>query len=290
MRRLSALLSTALLLAAGAATGASGARAGDPADAPDAAVPAARGVLIRDVEIAVPGQRPVRAYVVRPAGPARPGSLAGVLHLHWYAPGAANQDRTEFLAEATALAGRGAVAVLPQLTFPWTADPVGDARDRVSVAAQVDAVRRAYARLLAEPGVDRDRTAVAGHDYGAMYALALTAREPGLRAAVLVAPDATWANWFDTYWLDLPEGEKAGYRAVFAGLDPVELVGRLDDGAYLQFAGADRFVGPATRAAFAAAAPEARVSLYEGAWHDLGGADTRDDRAAWLAGRLALAG
>ena len=75
---------------------------------------------------------------------------------------------------------------------------------------------------------------------------------------------------------------------MFAGLDPVDVVGPLGAGAYFQFAGDDRFVGPATRAAFTAAAPAARVSLYERAEHDLGGADTRDDRIAWLAGRLAL--
>jgi hypothetical protein len=81
---------------------------------------------------------------------------------------------------------------------------------------------------------------------------------------------------------------EAGYRAVFAGLDPVDLVGPLGAGAYLQFAGDDRYVGPATRAAFAAAAPAARVSLYEGAEQGLSGADARADRVTWLAGRLAL--
>ncbi|GGR94602.1 hypothetical protein GCM10010169_43970 [Micromonospora fulviviridis] len=283
MRRLPVLVSVAPLLVAGAVAGAGGAHAEAPAD-PDRAA----ATVVRDIEIPVAGQPAVRAWLVRPqrAG----GGLAGVLDLHWFEPGRANQDRSEFLAEATALAGRGVVSVLPQLTFPWAGDPVGDARDRATVTAQLDAVQAAYRRLLAEPGVDRKRTAVVGHDYGAMYAVDLTAREPGLRTAVLLAPDATWANWFDLYWLQLPAGERAAYRAVFAGLDPVDLVGRLGAGAYLQFAGADRFVGTETRAAFAAAAPQAKVSLYPDEEHDLGAARTRDDRLAWLAGRLGLGG
>ncbi|MEU9825538.1 alpha/beta hydrolase family protein [Micromonospora chersina] len=281
MRRLPVLVSVAALLVAGAAAGAGGAHAEAPAEPHHAAA-----TVVRDIEIPVAGQPAVRAWLVRPQRSG--GGLAGVLDLHWFEPGRANQDRSEFLAEATALAGRGVVSVLPQLTFPWAGDPVGDARDRAAVTAQLDAVRAAYRRLLAEPGVDRKRTAVVGHDYGAMYAVDLTAREPGLRTAVLLAPDATWANWFDRYWLQLPAGERAAYRAVFAGLDPVDLVGRLGAGAYLQFAGADRFVGAETRAAFAAAAPEAKVSVYPDEEHDLGAARTRDDRLAWLAGRLGL--
>ncbi|MCI4065809.1 hypothetical protein MRQ36_25950 [Micromonospora sp. R77] len=283
MRRLPVLLSTAVLLLVGTVAGVA------RADAPtDAARPPADTVLIRDIEIPVPGQPAVRAYLVRPvrSGP----HLAGVLGLHWFEPGRSSQDRTEFLAEATALAARGVVSVLPQLTFPWAADPVGDARDRAAVTAQLDAVQAAYRRLLGEPGVDRARTAVVGHDYGAMYAADLTAREPGLRTAVLLAPDATWANWFDRYWLQLPPGQAAAYRAVFAGLDPVDQVQRLGAGAYLQFAAEDRFVGPETRAAFGTAAPAARVALYPHEEHDLGGARVRDERVAWLAVRLGLAG
>ncbi|MEU4480462.1 hypothetical protein AB0F68_20765 [Micromonospora sp. NPDC023966] len=288
MRRLPVLVSVAALLVAGAVAGAGGAHAEAPAEPAPAAADHVPATVVRDIEIPVAGQPAVRAWLVRPQ---RSGAgLAGVLDLHWFEPGRASQDRGDFLAEATVLAGRGVVSVLPQLTFPWAGDPVGDARDRAAVTAQLDAVQAAYRRLLAEPGVDRNRTAVVGHDYGAMYAVDLTARDPGLRTAVLLAPDATWANWFDLYWLRLPAGERAAYRAVFAGLDPVDLVGRLGAGAYLQFAGADRFVGAETRAAFAAAAPQAKVSLYPQEEHDLGAARTRDDRLAWLAGRLGLRG
>jgi pimeloyl-ACP methyl ester carboxylesterase len=102
-----------------------------------------------------------------------------------------------------------------------------------------------------------------------------------------MAGDATWANWFDTFWLGLPDDQKPAYRALFAGLDPIDNVSRLGADLYFQWAGRDRFVPAETRAAFAAANPAAKVSLYDGAEHFL---DQRavDDRAAWLGDRLRL--
>src|SRR5690348_12789774 len=97
--------------------GATAATANDP-DA-HATRPVAGPVVVQDVEIAVPGQQPTRAYLVRPDHPARDRSLAGILYLHWLEPPDVTQNRTEFLDEAIQAAQRGAVALLPDLTFPW---------------------------------------------------------------------------------------------------------------------------------------------------------------------------
>ena len=243
-------------------------------------------VTVEDVRIPVAGQAPVSAYLVRPEHGGR--SLAGVLYLHWFEPPASTQNRTEFLAEAVDLAAQGVVAVLPQLTFPWQGDPVGDARDRTAVLDQYKAVAKAYDFLVAQPGVDRHRTAVVGHDYGAMYGAMVAQRTPTLRTAVLMAPDATWANWFDTYWLGLPDDQKPAYRALFAGLDPVANVSRLGSALYLQFGGRDQFVPAETRAAFAAANPDAKVSFSATADHFLQ-QPAKDDRLTWLTTTLHLA-
>jgi len=250
---------------------------------------AAPAVVVQDVTITGPGQAPIQAYVVRPqTGGYRPRSMAGVLYLHWFEVGHTTQDRGEFLAEAVTLAGRGVVAMLPQLTFPWAGDPVGDARDRASVAAQYAAVRRAYHSLVAQPGVDQDRTAVVGHDYGGMYAALLAQAEPRLRAGAFLAVDATWANWFGTFWLGLSEDAWPAYRALFAGLDPVENCGRLGTHAFLQWGDQDRFVPEATRDRFAAACPAARSTVYTRAGHSLT-QQAKDERMAWLSGELGLA-
>ncbi len=242
-------------------------------------------MLVTDIEIPVAGQPPIVAYLVRPERPAHRHSLAGALYLHWFEPPAATQNRTEFLAEAIDLARRGAVAILPQLSFPWLADPTGTPTDRTLVERQLAAVVSAYNRLEDMPEVHPHRTAVVGHDYGAMYGALLAQRDPRVRAGVFMAGDATWANWFDTYWLDgSAEGE---YAAAFAGLDPIGNVGRLGSRLYFQWAGHDRFVPPQVRAAFADANPHARVSLYDSAGHALD-QPAKTDRTAFVRAELGL--
>src|ERR1700729_2163083 len=76
-------------------------------------------VTVQSVQVPVPGQRPVLAYLVRSSGTLKPGSHAGILFLHWL--GQIHSDRSEFLAEATELASQGAVSLLPQGIFPWEA-------------------------------------------------------------------------------------------------------------------------------------------------------------------------
>jgi len=244
-------------------------------------------VIVEDIEIAVPGQEPVAAYLVRPRHPAAPRSRPGVLYLHWFEPGQSTQNRGEYLTEAVELAGRGGVAVLPQLRFPWEADPVGDSRDRDAITAQLAAVRRAYETLLAQSTVNAARTAVVGHDYGGMYGAILAQTDARVRASVLMAVDATWANWFDTFWLGLPDDQKAAYRAVFAGLDPIDNVTRLGAHVFFQWGDRDPFITPDVRDAFAAKIPAARATLYTRADHFLT-QTAKDDRVAWLNAELGL--
>lgn len=244
-------------------------------------------VVVQDIEIPVAGQAPVVAYLVRPAHPAHRHSLAGALYLHWFEPPGSTQNRTEFLAEAVDLARAGGIAILPQLTFPWAGDPIGTDADRTQITRQLAAVRSAYNRLAAMPEVDPGRTAVVGHDYGAMYGALLAQSDPRVHAGVFMAGDATWANWFDTYWLDLPGDQKAAYRAVFAGLDPVQNVSRLGSHLYFQWAGRDQFVPAEVRAAFSAANPQAKVTLYDRPEHFLD-QPAKTDRQAFLSAQLGV--
>jgi dienelactone hydrolase len=100
-----------------------------------------------------------------------------------------------------------------------------------------------------------------------------------------MAGDATWANWFETYFVDVPD--HAAYEALFAGLDPVDNVNRIGPHLYLQWAGQDPFIPQAVRDRFAAADPAAKVSLYPNARHSLD-QHAKDDRIGWLDGQLGL--
>lgn len=270
MRRIRRLSVAALVIAPLLVTGAAAQAHESPA-----------ATRVADITIQVPKQQPLRAYLVLP-GKTRPHRASAVLFLHWFAPPAKDSDRTEFLAEAVRLADQGVVSLLPQLSFPWAADPVGDRRDVAAIEAQLVAVQQAFDALSRRPEVDRNRVAVVGHDYGAMYGLDLAARNPRVAAVVSMAADATWSNWFNKYWLGL-EGEAAtAYARLFGKLDPV--VAARTAGTrplYLQWSSNDIFVPAEVRAAFSVAAPSAKVSVYDRVEHELGIA-ALTDRDAWL--------
>src|SRR5215471_8768692 len=124
-------------------------------------------VSVQTVVIPVPGQQPVSAYLVQPAGTLAPSSQAGILFLHWL--GQIHSDRSEFLAEAVELAGHGAVSLLPQGIFPWIAAPHGTRKDVTAIRRQLAALQASLNYLTSRSYVDKSRVAIAGHDYGAMY-------------------------------------------------------------------------------------------------------------------------
>ena len=212
----------------------------------------------------VPLEEQPPALLVRPEDEP-PATRPGVLLLHWL--GHHRNDRTHLLPEAVRLAQRGAVCLLPQGVFPWLEPPRGDASDAQAVAAQARRTRRAYDALVAHPLVDAERVAVAAHDYGGMFALAL--RDVDLRGLVVAAPDATWDHWFLKYW---PTGSEAdpGYAGQFAEWDPLEGARHHQDHLLLQWAEKDEYVEPEVRELFAAAAPRARSTLHERYDHQLG--------------------
>jgi pimeloyl-ACP methyl ester carboxylesterase len=237
------------------------------------------GISVLDVRVGG-----TRAYLVLPA---RARSAPAVLFLHWLDTPALNQDRTEFLGEAIRLAGRGVVSLLPQLTFPWSVDPVGDATDVRRIEAEHATLRRALDLLAGRPEVDRRRVAVVGHDYGAMHGSLLAVRDRRVAGFAAIAADATWENWFLKFWLGYEGEQAAAYTRLFADLEPVDSVARIAARrpVLLQFAENDFFIDAATRARFTAAAPSAEVHVYARAGHDLqlnDGLAALTDRSAWL--------
>jgi dienelactone hydrolase len=279
-----------LIRKAGLAMAMAGALATVAATAPSQAagtrpVPSGTEVIVQDVRVPVPGQRPVQAYLVRPAGTLRPHSQAGILFLHWL--GQIHSDRTEFLAEAIGLASEGAVSLLPQGTFPYDVNPVGTRHDVTAVKEQLGVFRASLNWLIARAYVSRSRIAVVGHDYGAMYGALLANSDPRVHAAVLATPDATWGHWFVKYWLGFTGNRAARYDALFAGLQPADHVSRLGKRELFQWAGKDIFVSASVRRQFARQAPQARVDFYPAADHQLT-STAQADRDAFLRRELGL--
>jgi len=239
------------------------------------------GVDVADLLFDAPG-RQVPAYLVGPHGDALGPA---VLFLHWLSS-SDTSNRTEFLEDARALAGDGVVSLLPEELFPWHDAPSGPEHDRELVVRQVVELRRALDVLADQPGVDPERIAVVGHEYGGMYGSLLAAFDGRPSTYVLMALDTDFPNWFIKYFL--PGASVSEYEAAFAGLNPVEAIGKASPASvFLQFGESDSYVpGYKTEELFEATGEPKRVETYGGG-HELDEI-AREDRLAWLREELEL--
>ena len=245
------------------------------------------GVIVEDVVFAgTDGE--VEAWLVRPATPL-PAGFAGLVQWHWLDTEAPDGNRSEFLDDARALAGRGVVSILPQGRFPWKVDPSGAVADTREVEAEVGRLREALDVLAARPDVDGARLAVVGHDFGGMLASIAAARDPRIRALALIAPTPRWGDWFLPFW---PIAEdRIAYLGEMRALDPVEQMARIPPRPVLLQLGRRDFYVPlmAGLELRRAAGDDDSVELkaYD-AEHDLRTDEARADRMAFLERTLGL--
>jgi hypothetical protein len=224
-------------------------------------------------------ERKVSAFLVRPKGKPK----AAVLWAHWYGE-EANPNRKEFLADAVELAKVGVVSLLPQEFFPWL-EPVSEdaAADRQLTIDQVVQLRRGLDVLQEQAG--DVPVGFVGHDYGAMFGALLVAdKRP--QTYVLMAPDATFSNWFLTYFVR--GASKTDLDRAIAPLEPVNNVGDVAPASvFFQFAKSDRFVPGYVADTLTEAASEPKKAESYDAGHELDDA-ARKDRLAWLRDELGL--
>jgi dienelactone hydrolase len=245
------------------------------------------GVKVRDITYAGRNGDEVRAYLVEPAGG---GRHAASLYLHWFEPPDPSSSRAEFLDEAVGLARQGLVSLLPDLTFPWSIDVVGDRHDLDNVVAQTVRLRVGLDLLTSRSNVDRKRVAIVGHDYGGMYGLLLSNLDRNrISATVAMNVDATFSNWFAQFFLGLTGEDSVRYEELLGPVDPIRFVGDRGGAPILfQFAEPDFFVPDSTRRTLVSAAAGPKdYKLYPDAGHHLNEA-AQADRTAWLADHLHL--
>ena len=230
-----------------------------------------------------------RAWLVHPANPV--AASAGILMCHWYSTEEPFGDRDEFLGEARELAELGATCLLPQGQFPWRQDPTGTGLDREMIEAEVARLSRGLDLLAAQPGVDPGRLALVGHDFGAMHGAVLAARDERVRAVVLMAPAARWADWFIPFWDVQPS--RGEYLSLLEEVDPINQLASISPRPVLvQLGNQDKFVP--VMAPFEFAKPTAgggkpgfEVRRYDTS-HELEAPETLDDRLAFLREHLGL--
>jgi predicted esterase len=223
--------------------------------------------------------RKVSAFLVRPQGKPK----AAVLWAHWYGE-EPNANRSEFLPDALALAQDGVVSLLPQGLFPWEEPVSEDAETDLELIVDQTVQLRRGLDLLQEEAGDVPLGFV-GHDYGAMYGILLVADQRP-QAYVLMAPDATFSNWFIEYFVR--NASKPEMDETFAPVEPVNNVGDAEPASvFLQFASSDRYVPYYVADELVEAAGAGAKSANYESGHELND-DARADRLAWLREELGL--
>jgi cephalosporin-C deacetylase-like acetyl esterase len=222
------------------------------------------------------------ATLVTPAS-ASTAARPAILFLHWYEPPRPTSNRTEFLAEAVELAGSGVVSLL--VDTPWTGEqwcPRRDASKDYEFTIQMTKdVRRALDVLLAQPGLDRTRIAIVGHDFGAMWGALATAVDPRVTHFVYMAGTRSFTDWY----LFTPKKEGAERDAFVARLAPLDPIAHLAKIAprpvLLQFGTKDPFVKNEAATAMGEAVTGAKTVKTYDFEHELT-YQARRDRIAWL--------
>lgn len=226
------------------------------------------------------------ATLVKPVGSASglgPGRPA-ILFLHWYGPPNPTSNRTQFLPEAVELAGAGVVSLL--VDTPWTQEQWFGKRDSAKdyefTVQMARDVRRALDVLLAQPGIDKTRVAVVGHDFGAMWGALAVASDPRVTHFVYAAGTSSFTDWY-LYTPKREGAERDAFIAKLAPLDPIAYLPKIAPRpVLLQFGTKDAHVkNDAAKAQADAAKDPKTVKIYENAEHELT-FQARQDRLAWI--------
>ena len=242
------------------------------------------GVTVVDLIFTDAESGETEAYLVLPASADAPGP--GILWFHWLESGSPTSNRTEFLDEARAMAGRGAVSLLVQGTLPWQQRPSSIEHDVAAIEREVRMTRAALELLASRPEVDAERLAAVGHDFGGMYLTILFGLGARLDALAVMAPTARWGDWFLRYWPIADPAE--AYAAATAPLDPITwLPAGRGRPILLQLASEDEYVPADVAAEITAAAGAAADAATFETGHEMN-EEARAARDAWLAERLGL--
>ncbi|MBU1049095.1 hypothetical protein KKG90_03610 [Candidatus Bipolaricaulota bacterium] len=227
------------------------------------------------------------AYLLRPSAE---GPHPIILYVHWYEPAAANSNRTQFLEEARTMAKRGAMSLLIETAWSdreWflKRTQADDSQNSVEIVIEL---RRAMDLLLGQPGVDAQRFAYVGHDFGAMYGTVMGSIDPRPSCYTLMAGTPRLSDWF-LYYPRLEGAAREAFICEMKALDPIDRICQLAPAPLLFQFGKEDFHVPIGRAEeFFAAAMEPKTLLWYEGKHGLNDQAT-EDRIKWVTNQLCLA-
>lgn len=240
-------------------------------------------VMRTQISFMTPAFGRVRAEVI---GPRYHPSGAAVLFVHWLgAP--ATTNHTEFEPDALALAKHGITSLLIDAMWSqphWFMRIREPGTDYNNSIAQVIELRRSIDVLEGEPGVDPNRIAYVGHDFGAMYGEVLSGVDRRPRWWVFMAGTEHFSDW---YLLGAKPPDRNGYIARMAALDPAPYLRSAKGSGFLfQFATNDQYVTSNQSFNVFRSAPTPRYMAVYSTDHSLQIRSAKEDRLAWLLRRM----
>jgi len=247
------------------------------------------GAAARVQEVSFPDSSgtPTGAWLVSPDKVQGARKHCAVLFAHWYDSEAGDSNHNQYLREAIPLAsqtnGGGCISLLIDTMWSKTTwfRNRDASKDLENSEKQVRDLGKALDYLLAVRGVDPKRVLFVGHDFGAMYGMALAGKgEKRVKAWAFQSATASFSDWF----LYFPRRESAADRQAvidrMAPLDPAKHVTHASP-VLLQFGKHDRFVPEAKAKPIIDAAREPK----EVRWYEAGHALDEQavaDRLAWI--------
>jgi dienelactone hydrolase len=241
-------------------------------------------IAIHDVSYRGADGGRVPSYLVVPPGE---GPFPAVLYLH-----GTGGDRLEWLAPATWMAARGAVALT--VDDPFARNPglrvgsglAGIRRLHDVYVQELADLRGAVDVLQSLPYVDDRRIAFVGFSGGARIGAILAGGEPRIRAFDLISGGGVAAKAF----VDAaPPSARKGVARAFEGLDDLAEIRRAHAHFLFQDGLQDELVPHAQLVALAAAAPEPKELRWYPTGHEPG-KQALLDQLAWLSRELGLDG
>jgi cephalosporin-C deacetylase-like acetyl esterase len=234
-----------------------------------------------------PGEKETSSVLVVPPG--LPRKSPAVLWVHWLGE-PATTNHTEFMSDAQELAKRGVVSLLVDMPWSqksWFTGVRTTDTDYADTVAQVITLRRALDCLTQVYGVDHERIAFVGHDFGAMEGALLLAVDDRAQYAVLMTPTLSFWEW---YLLGKQPADPAAYVAQMSAFDlPGWLARGKQKATLLQFGQNDEYVAQATGIALRNAVPDRDRTLKAYKLdHALDDPTAHDDRRAWLIAHLGV--
>lgn len=239
------------------------------------------GVEVRDITFANTSGGRTAAYLVLPGKGDAPRQAA--LMVHWYAPEEQDSNRTQYLGQAVELARLGVVSLLPETMWsePKWFPTRNRANDYDASVRSVKELRRALDLLISQPGVDQQRVAFVGHDFGAMYGAVLMTCDKRPTLYALQAFTDTMSHWY-LYGPKLPAPERDAFVAKLKPMDAVEHLGKAAPApVLLQFGTVDHHVPKERAEAIIKATSEPKKVIWYETEHGLN-PQAVADRMTWL--------